>query len=67
MRCLTCKHCTINAEEPGYGEYTPGSPAWWRCGKNVWDIHVYDLDKDGILKLFQKGERCAHWEDDGRK
>ena len=67
MRCLTCKNCTIWPAERGYSEYTPGSSGSWRCSMSVWDVDAEDLDKDGILKLFLKGERCPHWEDDGRK
>jgi hypothetical protein len=66
MKCLTCKHCYIKAEEQGYSDMTPGSPGSWNCFKGVWDMSTYDADKEAILKTLTIGEKCKLWEDDQR-
>jgi hypothetical protein len=54
--CLCCQHIDWDREDPGYSEFTPGSPAEWSCGKGHWDLHHQGLDLPGIL--HEAGQGC---------
>ncbi len=40
--CLFCTHFFLDAGEPGYSEYTPGSNFTCGCYMRHWDIEEYD-------------------------
>jgi hypothetical protein len=62
--CLVCDHFRLSLGEPGYSEWTPGSPGSMDCdvsGKSAWPRYGMN-DFDGPLPLRTIAERCELFE-----
>jgi hypothetical protein len=56
--CFQCTYCAIYPEEPGYSEYTPGSPPSINCNKGHWREGQFFLGTEEAFKLMCSAENC---------
>jgi hypothetical protein len=55
--CLCCKFFSLDMGDPGYSEYTPGSPAHIECAKRHFKHYNYgsaevEMEKAKVCKDF---------------
>jgi hypothetical protein len=56
--CLECQRCVLDAAQPGYSEWTPGTGLELRCQVARWTFDPYAADKGQLAGWLRQAACC---------